>query len=268
MTIEEIKKRKRELGWTNAELAKKAGIPVSTVAKILGGTTQNPRQSSVRAMEEALLNASPVTYHSAGSPSVLREQPYVYGTSARKNTGHRQYTIDDYFALPDDRRVELIDGRFYDMASPTGIHQIVLFRIWKALDACIEEHGMSCTVQGAPFDVQLFDDPYTVVQPDVMVFCTKPEEAKKDRAHSAPDFIAEILSPPTAFRDRTQKLCRYRDAGVKEVWLVSPYKKKIWVYRFYAGKEEPDEYTFHDKVPLGISDHRCAVDFAKISKYM
>lgn len=319
MTIEEIKRRKKELRWTNAELAERSGIPVSTVAKILGGSTLNPRQHSVHAMEEAIQKASfglypaggkkrtsdpsgpdpdnaagsaPPACHYGNSVSdkpvfCLREADYVYGSSAvhnaspddlnsadhphivQKHITSRQpggYTIDDYLALPDDRRVELIDGRFYDMAAPTGIHQIILFQIWKALDSCIEKHGASCTVQGAPFDVQLFNDPYTVVQPDIMVFCTHPEEAAADRARSAPDFIAEILSPSTAFRDRTQKLCRYRDAGVKEVWIVSPMEQTILVYRFFNGSETPESYTFHDSIPLGISDHRCAVDFSEILK--
>ena len=33
-------------------------------------------------------------------------------------------TIEDYLALPDDRRVEMIDGVFYDMAAPTLTHQV------------------------------------------------------------------------------------------------------------------------------------------------
>lgn len=216
-----------------------------------------------------------------GHGSMVRDAHYQYGTSAekedmgskaseadtRRHPTSGRYTIDDYLALPEERRVELIDGCFYDMVAPTGMHQLILFHIWKTIDACIEEHGLSCIAQGAPFDVQLFGDPYTVVQPDVMVFCTKPEEAIARRARSAPDFVAEVLSPTTAFRDRTQKLCRYRDAGVKEVWIVSPMEQKIWTYPFCKGREEPDEYTFHDSVPVGISEQRCTVDFSKLLKY-
>jgi len=34
-----------------------------------------------------------------------------------------EYTIDDYYSLPDDHRVELIDGVIYDMTAPTYVHQ-------------------------------------------------------------------------------------------------------------------------------------------------
>ncbi|MBR1813293.1 MAG: Uma2 family endonuclease [Lachnospiraceae bacterium] len=35
----------------------------------------------------------------------------------------RKHTLKDYYALPEDKRVELIDGTFYDMSSPSTIHQ-------------------------------------------------------------------------------------------------------------------------------------------------
>lgn len=310
MAVSELKKIKKELGWTNAELAEHSGVPVSTVAKILGGTTKYPRQNSVDAMSRALYEAkaaeeaaqrangekepvSSCAFYSSAEPvssgNMLRENGYVFGTSAKndeaaffENNGFGQagsrraasglyaekrggrYTVDDYLALPDDRRVELIDGVYYDMAAPTGLHQAVQLQVWRQIDDCIREHHMSCVAQTAPFDVQLFNDPYTVVQPDITVFCTNPAEALANRARSAPDFIAEVLSPSTAFRDRTQKLCRYRDAGVKEVWLISPKEQRIEVWLFSEGREEPETYTFRNAVPLGISGGRCSVNFADI----
>lgn len=33
------------------------------------------------------------------------------------------YTIDDIYALPDGKRAELLDGRIYDMAPPSPLHQ-------------------------------------------------------------------------------------------------------------------------------------------------
>ena len=34
-----------------------------------------------------------------------------------------EYTLEDYYALPDDQRYELIDGVLYDMAAPAVTHQ-------------------------------------------------------------------------------------------------------------------------------------------------
>ena len=51
--------------------------------------------------------------------STLRESQFEYGTSPQNHL----YTLEDYYALPDDRRVELIDGVFYDMAAPSWLHQ-------------------------------------------------------------------------------------------------------------------------------------------------
>ena len=123
---------------------------------------------------------------------------------------------------------------------------------------------MPCAVQGAPFDVQIDGDEFTVIQPDLMVFCEDPSQVLAKRAVKAPDLVCEVLSPATEFRDRHLKLFKYRNAGVKEVWLISPEKETVEVYCFFAGREEPDCYTFADTVPVGISEGECAIGFAQI----
>ena len=123
---------------------------------------------------------------------------------------------------------------------------------------------MPCKAQGAPFDVRL--DAYTVVQPDVMVFCEDPSQAFAVRATTPPDLIVEILSKSTAFKDRHLKLFKYRNAGVREVWLVSPDDRKVEVYLFTDGEEESESYSFDDKIPVRISEGKCVIDFAEIKK--
>ena len=54
MIIQEIKERKKKLGMTNRELAERSGVPLSTVAKVLGGTTLRPRIDTIRALEAVL----------------------------------------------------------------------------------------------------------------------------------------------------------------------------------------------------------------------
>ena len=36
---------------------------------------------------------------------------------------HKKYTIDDIFALPEEKRAELIDGQIDNMAPPSPFHQ-------------------------------------------------------------------------------------------------------------------------------------------------
>ncbi len=64
-------------------------------------------------------------------------------------------TLDDYLALPDDVRVELIDGVFYDIPSHLLVHQrvngIMLSRILNYIDI----NGGQCVPITAPTDVQL-----------------------------------------------------------------------------------------------------------------
>lgn len=288
MTIDDMKKRKKALGLTNQILAEKSGVPLPTVAKILSMATKSPRINTLLALERALLDEcmpsedekntySPGQYlPNMESEDSLAQEPsgeYHYGSTARKESVTMQksdpldesfHTVEEYLALPDERRVELIDGRFYDMASPNGIHQQITFMLWRAFFECIEAHGMPCKVQGAPFDVRL--DAYTVVQPDVMVFCEDPSQAFAARATIPPELIIEVLSKSTAFKDRHLKLFKYRHSGVREVWLVSPDESMVEVYLFSDEKEESKTYSFDDKIPVHISSGMCMIDFAEIKK--
>lgn len=47
-------------------------------------------------------------------------------------------TLEQYEALPEDRRVEVFDGIAYDMASPSQIHQSILLELCTLLNAYIK----------------------------------------------------------------------------------------------------------------------------------
>ncbi len=270
MTVDEMRSAKRKLKITNQELAERSGLPVSTVSKILSGITKHPHEYTMNALENILragLEPDRVSIPGSGSEALfVHDISYPYGTSAERKTERTLYTLEDYLKMPPERHAELIDGRLYDQAGPTGIHQRIVMKIWKQLDTCIEEHQMACIAQAAPFDVLLDSDIYTVVQPDVMVFCRDPRQALETRAQTAPDFICEVLSASTAFRDRHLKLYKYRAAGVSEVWLADPENQSVEVYDFASGEEMPRLYSFQDKVPVRLFRGKCTVDFVLIGK--
>ncbi len=185
MTIEEI----------NQMIADRSGIPLSTVQKVFAGATASPRRETIEALESVLEKDKNVVYGDpVTSDCMVCETSAAYNAHAEdgnsNETGNRLYTLEDYLRLPDDQRVELIDGVFYDMAAPTTIHQSIAgFLHKKLLDFVMENKG-PCF-------------PYLVI---------------------------EVLSPSTRRKDMQLKMYKYAGAGVREYWMVDPEKKLIVQY--------------------------------------
>ena len=175
------------------------------------------------------------------------------------------FTIDDYYALPDERRVELIDGVIYDMAAPSEKHQMILVELTVQLQNFIRKNNGKCRTFAAPFDVQLDKDNRTMVQPDVLVICDRSRTNSRG-LFGAPDLSIEILSPSTARKDASLKLKKYMNAGVREYWIVDPDDMLVTVHMKKGDKIETTLYSFDDQVPVGIWDNKCLIDFPDIKR--
>ncbi len=73
-------------------------------------------------------------------------------------------TLEQYEALPEEKRTEVFDGIVYDMASPSQIHQRILLKLSSVLDSYMERKKGSCVVIPSPFDVVLSEKPLILVQ--------------------------------------------------------------------------------------------------------
>ena len=173
-----------------------------------------------------------------------------------------EYTLEDYYALPDDQRVELIDGVIYDMSSPLSVHQLLTGKIHFQLLQYVEKNGGSCMPMISPMDVQLDMDNRTMVEPDVLVVCDR-SKVKRRCIYGAPDFVVEVLSESTKKKDMFLKLNKYQNAGVREYWMVDPKSKRVIVYELEK-EEGPVIYGFDAKIPVGIYDGKCVIDFEEI----
>ena len=211
MTVSEMRKRKKELGYTNEKVSELSGVPLGTVQKIFAGVTDSPRYDTLQALEKIFVKEWSMLMESVAEYRVKRQG---------------EYTLEDYYALPDERRVELIDGVLYDMSAPTPVHQLIGSEIRERLSAYIKGKGGRCIPLVSPIDVQLDRDDKTVLQPDVLVVCDRSKIIRRC-IYGAPDFIVEILSPATRKKDLTVKLGKYIQAGVSEYWIVDPDRKSV-----------------------------------------
>ena len=277
MTLEEMKKQKQKLGYTNRKIAEETGIPLGTVQKIFAGVTKSPRWDKMQALEKLLKpDEAPLCYsrscrdsENKNMPSGVRErltyewrEPDDRDPSRGTDPKQGHYTVEDYLAIPDERRVELIDGFLYDMAAPSLLHQAVLIELAMQFYTCMENHP-DCAMMVAPLDVQLGKNRKTVVQPDLLIICNR-KDHDIDMLRVPPDFIIEIVSPSNPENDKFRKLNKYRFAGVREYWIVDPQSMKITVYRLEHDMD-PEIYGFTDSVPVGISGGSCTIDFRRIS---
>lgn len=258
MTLEEMKERKRQLGYTNEQIADWSNVPLSTVQKVFSGATQAPRYETLRAIEKVL------TDRSAEASLTVWESMCQYGRPIEKKQG--EYTVSDYYAWPEDERIELIDGVIYDMGAPLWEHQLIVVEIASELRTFVKKNKGKCKVAVSPVDVQLDCDDKTMVQPDVLVICQRGKINKKN-VLGAPDLVVEVLSKGTRKKDMTIKLNKYADAGVREYWIVDPERERVIVYDL-----ENDLgialFTFESQIPVHIFNDECVIDFKDIKEYI
>lgn len=190
--------------------------------------------------------------------NMVKEEALVYGV---KQQG--EYTLEDYYANPDERRVELIDGVIYDMPTPSLLHQMVLGEIIFELGEFKKQNKDNFMFVVHRVGVQLDCDDKTMLEPDGIVVCDK--DKIKQYIYGAPDFVVEVISSFTEKKDSIIKLRKYKEAGVREYWMVDPDKKKVVVYD-WSKSEIPTVYGFDAKVPVGIFGGECEIDFEEINR--
>lgn len=275
MDIQKLIDQKERLNMSSAELSMRSGVPLSTVYKIFQGRTMKPHGDTLWALEEAL-----GFYHTDEDPQVIREEStygsYNAGTEAKKDYHKKQgeYTIEDYYNWPEDRRIELIDGVIYYLdeivdgriAGPHGRHQIVSGDLYTKLRQFVEENKGECVVLTAPLDVQLDEEDDDIVQPDLMIICDK----AKFKGHGivgAPDFVAEIISPSSKDKDSDIKLVKYKRAGVREYWVLNPERKTVQTYVF-GEINKVDFHDFNEDIPVAIYDGKCTINLSKTAEFL
>jgi Uma2 family endonuclease len=164
-----------------------------------------------------------------------------------------RYTYADFLEWDEGKRYEIMDGEAYMMMSPSRLHQETCGNFYYALRSFLE--GKTCKVYAAPFAVRLFpaedlsDD--TVVEPDISVVC---DSSKLDDrgCNGAPDFIIEIISSSMARYDRIIKFNKYREAGVREYWIVDPEEKAVFTHVLKDGQYTSAVYDDAETVPVTV----------------
>ncbi|PHS41015.1 MAG: hypothetical protein COB07_03205 [Sulfurovum sp.] len=177
--------------------------------------------------------------------------------SAIKKEYLPNYTYDDYILW--EGNWELIYGVPYAMApAPMIKHQEISNKIAWQLQEVLKE----CKVCQAllPIDWKIDDD--TVVQPDNLIICHRPQE--EAYINKAPRVIFEILSKSTASVDKNLKYELYEQEGVNYYIIVDPKENIAKVYRLKEGRYIKVCDAYEDSVDFDLKECAFTFDFSKI----
>jgi Uma2 family endonuclease len=147
----------------------------------------------------------------------------------------RRLTYDDFLLFPDDgQRHEIIDGVHYVTPSPVIRHQVLVGRLYFAIEAHLRAHPGAGQVFLSPLDVVLSH--WDVVEPDLLVIGGDQQAILTEKnVQGPPALVIEVLSPGTRRRDEGVKRDLFDRTAVREYWLVDPEAKTVVPYRRAEG---------------------------------
>ena len=295
MDIDKLKRRKKALKLTTAEIAYRAQLPVSTVSKVFTGETKTPSYITIEAIIEVLAGEEAyhriVTYYQAFYAYIkenpkenisesefekkyrkdnnLTDMPIRY--AVKKGT-EEEYAddyiignlalrhdalirLDEYLAMNTGDRDELIRGRIVYNQAPGRAHQDMVGNLGYIIKEYIKKNKGDCKAYDGGINVEL--DEFNCVIPDIAVVCEK-SRLTENGITGGPDWVIEVTSPSTRRRDYKEKAFLYMANDTREYWIVDQERKTVAVY--LTG--EPiitHVYSFEDVIPVGIYEGKLEI---------
>jgi Uma2 family endonuclease len=154
------------------------------------------------------------------------------------------WTEEDYFAVPDNARVELVQGRLELLPMPTTSHQRILTFLYGLLLAFVNRHHPNAEVLFASLPVRLGVN--LLREPDIPLMLPEHRNRIHEQFWEAPDLAIEIISPGNRATDIREKRREYAQAGISEYWIVDPQAKIVTVLKL-SGKS----YKVHGEYERG-----------------
>jgi prevent-host-death family protein len=158
--------------------------------------------------------------------------------------GGKKVSYEEFMEIYEksELRMEYINGEIVLLASPSTYHQDISGNLYIHLRSYLK--GKTCKAFYAPFDVHFFKKDLKtpdVMQPDLLIACDLENNVNENgRYMGTPTLCVEILSKSTRSKDMVDKLNTYMLSGVREFWIVDPFKHSVMVYGFKDF--EIDEY--------------------------
>lgn len=145
-------------------------------------------------------------------------------------------TVEDWLALPEDARVELIDGEFVEKVAPTFDHGRAQGHTAGLLVGSFDRRPGGPNGPGGWWIVTEVDVLLDgrIYRPDLAGWRREraPASFKERPVALRPDWLCEIVSDSNRTTETVTKLRRYHQAGVPHYWILDQVDGTLTVHRY------------------------------------
>ena len=130
-----------------------------------------------------------------------------------------------YRDATEDSNWEYLDGRLVMHSPASNRHEDCFRFLITLLSAYLDERG-GAVVRGSRYPMRL--DEHWSPEPDLLVVRDERRHLlTRTRLEGPADFVVEIASDSDPRLGVREKLPRYREAGIDEIWLVNPFEQTV-----------------------------------------
>ena len=150
-------------------------------------------------------------------------------------------TEEEFYSLEGpDSPWEFLGGRL--VISPSSYRQENLFRFLLTLFSSYLDATGAGQVSGSRYPMRL--DPRWSPEPDLLVVKAENAHRMTEKYLDGPaDLVIEIASDWDRNFEKREKLPRYREAQVPEIWLIEPHPRRVQVQRLAGGSYTTETLT-------------------------
>jgi Uma2 family endonuclease len=158
-------------------------------------------------------------------------------------------TFEDFEQLPSEPgKMELLDGELIHLPPAKLRHMNITHWLLYFLKPLVDQAGPASSLGKVYMETGYKMGAKTWLQPDVSI--THAGQPEGDYLEGAPALAIEVISPSNRADQMDKKVKTYLANGGKEVWVVYPGTRCVWVYRL--GQATEFREVLHSEIIQGL----------------